>query len=205
MSKKNIKKQPIDYKKILSKNFFIIIFVLIFGLISFYFSRKFLIAATVNGKSISRLTVIKTLEKQAGKKTLENLIVKSLILQEANKRKINVSQKDIDNEIKKIKSNLSSQGMTLDQALKSQGMTKNNLVKELKTQLTLQKMAGNNIKISKKEIDDFIKKNKDHYPDKKISRNQAVAQLKQQKTQQNIQKFLANLKAKAKITYFVNY
>jgi len=205
MSKKNIKKQPIDYKKILSKNFFIIIFVLIFGLISFYFSRKFLIVATVNGKSISRLTVIKTLEKQAGKKTLENLIVKSLILQEANKRKINVSQKDIDNEIKKIKSNLSSQGMTLDQALKSQGMTKNDLVKELKTQLTLQKMAGNNIKISKKEIDDFIKKNKDHYPDKKISRNQAVAQLKQQKTQQNIQKFLANLKAKAKITYFVNY
>ena len=58
----------------------------------------------------------------------------------------------------------------------------------------------------RKEIDDFISANKNQQGfDKEIPREQAVAQLKQQKSQQKIQTFLTDLKAKAKINYFVNY
>ena len=170
------------------------------------FLRRYLIAATVNGKSVSRLAVLKKLEKQGGKKILETMITEAIIQQEAEKRKIVISQKDVDAEMKKIEANVTSQGSTLDQALQNQGMTKNDLTKEIKIQLMLQKMAGNDIKISDKEIDDFISANKNQQGfDREIPREQAVSQLKQQKSQQKIQSFLSDLKTKAKITYFVNY
>jgi len=171
-----------------------------------YFSRRFLIAANVNGKSISRLSVLKKLEKQGGKKILETMITQVLIQQEAEKRKIIVSQKDTDTEMKKIEANVSSQGSTLDQALQTQGMTKNDLIEEIKVQLMLQKMAGNDIKISDKEIDDFISANKNQQGfDKEIPKEQVATQLKQQKLQQKMQSFITDLKAKAKINYFVSY
>ena len=149
---------------------------------------------------------LKKLEKQGGKKILETMITQVLIQQEAEKRKITVSQKDVDAEMKKIEANVTSQGTTLDQALQNQGMTKNDLIEEIKIQLMLQQMAGDNVKMSNKEIDDFISANKNQQGfDKEIPREQAVAQLKQQKSQQKIQTFLTDLKAKAKINYFVNY
>lgn len=202
-----VKKQgSFNYEVRFSKKLLIIVlfFILILSLV--YFSKRFLIAATVNGKSINRLAVIKKLEKQGGKKILETMITEALIRQEAEKRKITVSQKDIDAEMKKIEANVASQGSTLDQALQNQGMTKNDLTKEIKTQLMLNNLAGDNIKISDKEIDDFISANKNQQGfDQEIPREQAASQLKQQKSQQNIQNFLSDLKAKAKITYFVKY
>lgn len=200
------KQNSFDYKITVSKKALVLVFVLILALGLFYFSKKFFTAATVNGKSISRLTVLKKLEKQGGKKILETMIAQALIRQEAEKRKIIVSQKDIDTEMKKIEANVSSQGTTLDQALKNQGMKRSDLIEEIRIQLSLQKMAGGNIKITDKEIDDFISANKNRQGfDQAIPREQAAAQLKQQKLQQKVQGFLAELKAKAKINYFVKY
>ena len=195
-----------EYKVTVSKKAFILTFVVILILALLFFSKKFFLAASVNGKSISRLAVLKKLEKQGGKKILEMMITQALIRQEAEKRKITVSQKDIDAEMKKIEANVTSQGTTLDQALQNQGMTKNDLTEEIKTQLMLQKMAGGNIKITDKEIDDFISANKNQQGfDQAIPREQAAAQLKQQKLQQKAQGFISDLKVKAKIIYFVNY
>ncbi|MEK7633806.1 MAG: SurA N-terminal domain-containing protein [Patescibacteria group bacterium] len=202
-----VKKQDsFNYEIKFSKKLLIVVFVLVLVLGLVYFLRRYLIAATVNGKSVSRLAVLKKLEKQGGKKILETMITEAIIQQEAEKRKIVISQKDVDAEMKKIEANVTSQGSTLDQALQNQGMTKNDLTKEIKIQLMLQKMAGNDIKISDKEIDDFISANKNQQGfDREIPREQAVSQLKQQKSQQKIQSFLSDLKTKAKITYFVNY
>ncbi len=200
------KKESFNYEIKFSKRLLIVVLVLILILALVYFSRRYLIAATVNDKSISRLAVLNKLEKQGGKKILETMITQVLIQQEAEKRKIIVSQKDTDTEMKKIEANVSSQGSTLDQALQTQGMTKNDLIEEIKVQLMLQKMAGNDIKISDKEIDDFISANKNQQGfDKEIPKDQVAAQLKQQKLQQKMQSFITDLKAKAKINYFVNY
>ena len=200
------KQESFNYEIKFSKRLLIVVLVLILILALVYFSRRYLIAVTVNDKFISRLAVLNKLEKQGGKKILETMITQVLIQQEAEKRKIIVNQKDIDGEMKKIEANVSSQGSTLDQALQTQGMTKNDLTEEIKIQLMLQKMAGNDIKISDKEIDDFINANKNQQGfDKEIPKEQVAAQLKQQKLQQKIQSFVTDLKAKAKITYFVNY
>jgi len=200
------KQEPFNYEIKFSKRLLIVVLVLILILALVYFSRRYLIAVTVNDKFISRLAVLNKLEKQGGKKILETMITQVLIQQEAEKRKIIVSQKDTDTEMKKIEANVSSQGSTLDQALQTQGMTKNDLIEEIKVQLMLQKMAGNDIKISDKEIDDFISANKNQQGfDKEIPKEQVATQLKQQKLQQKMQSFITDLKAKAKINYFVSY
>jgi len=183
-----------------------LIFLLVLGLI--YFSVRFFLAASVNGQLVGRLTIIKELEKQGGKKTLDIVILKTLINQEAKKRKITVSQKDIDAEIQKIETNITAQGSTLDQLLQQQGMKKSDLTEEVKIQLLVSRMAGENINITDKEVDNFIESQKklpSANPDQEISRDQAKLQLKQQKLQQKIQAFVADLKAKAKINYFIKY
>ena len=183
-----------------------LIFLLVLGLV--YFSVRFFLVASVNGQLVSRLTIIKELEKQGGKKTLDTVILKTLINQEAKKRKITISQKDIDAEIQKIETNITAQGLTLDQLLQQQGMKKSDLTEEVKIQLLVSKMVGENINVTDKEIDDFInsqKKQLSQNPDQEFPREQVKQQIKQQKLQQKIQTFVAGLKDKAKINYFIKY
>lgn len=186
-----------------------LIFLLILGLI--YFSVRFFLVASVNGQLIGRLTIIQELEKQGGKTTLETIISKTLINQEAKKRKVNVSQKNIDAEIQKIETNVTAQGSNLDQALQQQGMTKNDLTDEIKLQLLVTKMVDNNISVTDKEIDDYLTSQKNQsslgsaQPTPELTRDQAKGAIKQQKLQAKIQTFVADLQAKAKINYFIKY
>lgn len=183
-----------------------LVLLLVLGLI--YFSVRFFLAASVNGQLVGRLTIIKELEKQGGKKTLDVVILKTLINQEAKKRKITVSQKDIDAEIQKIEANVTAQGSTLDQLLQQQGMKKSDLAEEVKIQLLVSRMVGDNVNVTDKEIDDYLNSQKDQVslsPTQPLTRKQVGIQIKQQKLQAKIQTFVADLKAKAKITYFIKY
>lgn len=187
---------------------FIIAFVLILVLIGILFNKGFLVAAMVNGEPITRASVIQTIEKQSGKATLESLITKRLILQEAKKRNVAVGQKDIDAEIKKIEANLKAQGTTLDNALSLQGMTKAQLVSEIEVQIALQKLVSSDVKVSDKEVEEFLTTNKDQFPEgttEEAMKKEATDQIKSQKLQENTQTFIKSLQDKAKIRYFVQY
>ena len=203
--KKNISPQLIVKPQ--RKLILLVPILLVIGLI--YLSIKLFLVASVNGQMVNRLTIIKELEKQGGKKTLDVVILKTLINQEAKKRKVVVSQNDIDSEIKKIETNIKAQGSTLDQLLQQQGMKKSDLNEEVKTQLLVSRMAGENIAVSDKEIDDFIELQKKQLletnPDQQFPREQVKQQLTQQKLQQKIQAFVTDLKTKAKINYFIKY
>jgi hypothetical protein len=183
-----------------------IIVLVIFGALFLY--RGFFVAATINGKSISRLAVITELEKQGGKRVLDTMITKEIIFQEAQKKGVTANQKEIDAEIKKIEKNISTQGLTLDQALAQQGMTKADLNSEVKVQVLLQKLTKGKTTVSEKEIDDYIKANKDQFPANaktKPPRAQIKAQLLSQKQQQKIQQYVEALRAKAKISILIKY
>ncbi len=185
----------------------IVIAIIIIVLLAVLFKSVF-IAAIVNGEPISRLSVINALEKQDGKTVLDGLITKKIILQEAKKRNITVTQSDIDAEIKNITANIQAQGQTLDQALVAQGMTKSDLNDEVKVQLAVNKMVGADVTMSAKEIDDFVTANKSQMTPGTTDaqfREEATAQLKQQKLQTVTQNFITNLKNKAKIFRFVAY
>src|SRR3989344_5500028 len=61
-----------------------------------YYYRGLFAAASVNGDFISRLSVIRELEKRSGKATLEGLVIESLILGEFRKRGVLVPSGGID-------------------------------------------------------------------------------------------------------------
>lgn len=193
--------------KKLKKYIIAVIVILLFASL-IYFARSLFIAAIVNGQPLGRIAVIRELEKQGGKKVLGAMIDKILIAQEAKKKNVTVNQKEIDEQIKKIEDNIKQQGLTLDQALQFQGITRKDLAGEIRTQLLLQKIVGTDVAITDKEIEDYLNTNKDRLPsgvDEKTLKKQATEQLKQQKLQQKIQDTLQKLREKAKIISFVKY
>jgi foldase protein PrsA len=201
-----------EVKSTLSKNKMsfilgILVFLLLAG--AFYLlNSKWLVAAYVNGEPISRLTVINELEKQGGSKVVDQLVTEKLIEQEANKRKVTVSQKEVDEEMKKIEANVKEQGMTLEQAMQIQGISKDQLVKEVKIQLMLQKMLKKP-EITDKQVTDYITANKDNLGITDENQATLSAQIKdqlgQQQQQEDIQKFLDELKKNAKIKMVQQY
>ena len=185
---------------------FVVVLVLGFLLKSVFF------AAVVNGKPISRLEVIKDLEKRGGKQTLDALISKELILQEAGKKNIKVSKEEVDKKLVEIEKDITSQGQSLNQVLAFQGMTKEDLRSQLEVQVHLEKLLVDKVKVTDKEVDDHIKKQNTSTESLEVSltpapanKDDVRAQLKQQKLQNESNKLVEELKKKAKINYLVTY
>lgn len=197
-----------DAKKFkFSKGHYIFIGILVL-VVALYFSRGLFIAAMINGQPIFRTTIIKELERQGGKRVLESMVVKTLILQEAQKQQVKVDQKEVDSEINKIKDTLSKQGQNFDQALAMQGLTKDDLVEQIKIQKLIEKMVGKDITVTDKEISDFIEQNKEAFPEgtkEEEMKNQAKEQVRQRKLSEKVQTWIADLQQKAKVSYFINY
>lgn len=183
----------------------VVLVLVIIGLL--YLFRGMYLAAAVNGQPIGRMTVIKELEKQSGKQALENIVTKTLVMQDAKKKNITINDKDIDAQIKKIETNVKAQGMSLDQLLQAQGMKKADMREQVKLQLTAQKLSGQ-VTVTNKEIDDYIATNKEQLqqnPDQEVSKTQIKDQLTQQKQQQKTQEYISKLRKGAKVTYFTTY
>lgn len=178
------------------------VILLVFGL--FYFFKSIFIAAIVNGQPISRISVVQNLEKQNGKQMLSSLVTETLIYQEAKKQNINISQSEIDDEIKKIEDNFKKQGQSLEQVLTFQGMTKGDLIKSITIRKMVEKMVGKDIKVADKEVADYMEKNKSTIPEGEKPET-IKEQLRQQKLNEKVQEWLDSLQKNAKIDYFVNY
>ena len=177
-------------------------------LTALFFAKGLFIAATLNGSPISRLSVIKDLEKQGGKQTLEVIITQKLINTELAKQNISVTKEEVDQEIKKIEAQVTGQGGTLKDALAQQNMTEEKLREQITIQKKLEKVLADKVAVSDTEIDAYIKENKTTPPkDVKVEdfKKQIGDQLKQQKFQQVAQKWVSDLKTNAKINYYVNY
>ena len=189
-------------KKYIKAKIFPIIIILLAVL--YFFKGQFIIAL-VNGKPIFRQTLIKELEKQAGKKALEAIITKTLISQKAKTENIQVSEEEINEEVQKIEESLTAQGQDLNQLLKQQGMSQENLKEELRIQKIVEKIATKDIQITEDEIASFIAERKDFYPpDQKPEElnEQVKKQLMEQKTGQAVQSWIAKLQEEANITYW---
>lgn len=182
--------------------------VVLLIIVALFFAKGLFVAATVNGSPISRLSVIQELEKQGGKQALEVIINKKLIETELNKQNITVTQEEVDGEMKKIEAQVASQGGTLKAALAQQGMTEEKLREQITIQKKLEKLLADKVAVTDAEIDAYIKDSK-ATPPKDVTtedfRKQISEQLKQQKFQQEAQKWVSDLTASAKIKYYVNY
>src|SRR3989344_199431 len=85
-------------KTVKIKTLIIILGVLALGGLGYYY-KGLIVAATVNGAPISRLSIIRQLEKTSAKQVLDEMINKKLIESEAAKKGITVSNDEIKAEL----------------------------------------------------------------------------------------------------------
>lgn len=194
-------------EKIKNPRIFVPLLIIVTAGLLFYFKGLF-VAALVNGEPITRLSLVRELEKQGGKQALSSLVNQTLILQEAKKKNIQVNQSEIDRAAKQVEDSLKSQGQNLDTALAAQGMTRQDFLMQLKLRNLVEKSLADKIKVTDKEISEHIEKNKDFLPanlkEDEIKKS-VKEQLKQQKMASASQAWLEELSKNAKINYFVNY
>jgi len=192
--------------KISIKTAIIIVVIIVVGVLAYVYKGLF-IAATVNGSPISRLAIIHELEKASGKSLLDSLITEKLVQNEANAKKIVVSNDEINGEIKKIEDQIVAQGATLDAALVARGMNMEDLKKQIIFQMEIEKLVADRINVTDEEVAQYIKDNAISIPEgqEATTTAQIKDELRNQKLSTEGNALIATLKSQAKIRYFVNY
>ncbi|MBI4136529.1 SurA N-terminal domain-containing protein [Candidatus Roizmanbacteria bacterium] len=188
------------------KRFFVPVLIIVLAVLA-YIAIQQLVVATVNGVPISRITVMKEMEAQIGEQVLDSLITRELIVQEAKKQNIDVTDEEIDQEIASLKEQFAATGQDFDQLLELQGMTMERVREEIRLQKIIEKAVGSDIEVTDAEIDEFIQTNSAFLPegqdanDPKL-REDVREQLTQQKVGEKTSMWIEELKNNASINYF---
>lgn len=190
-------------RRISAKNILLISILVVVGL-AWQFKSNF-IAAMVNGQPISRWQLNDRLVKKFGDQTLDSIVNERLILAAARQKGIFVKSEEIESKVKQIEARLDGK-ISLDDALKAQGLTKDDFRKELEIQVSIEKLFEKDATVSSNEIDDYMKKNSQAY--KSASDPAAVNQeiksiLAQQKINDLFEKWFADIQKNAKVTKFL--
>jgi parvulin-like peptidyl-prolyl isomerase len=192
--KKNMKKMVIIHVALLA----VVVAGGVFGYLRFWN------VATVNGKPISRVDYIKSMEKQGGKQTLDIMIDEMLILNEGVAKGVNIDQKMIDDEIVVIETRLKTQNQTLDAALLASGMVRADLERQIRLKKLEAALSAPKTEITQIQIDEFLKANKAMLPaDATKDELQTLAkdQLVLEASQSAATTWMENLRKSAKIVY----
>lgn len=192
---------------------------LFFGLLTFVvlgsiaaglYAYKFLyLAASVNGKTFSRVQIIQGLEKKFGKDYLGQQISKELIMEEAAKTNTKVTDEEINADISAYEEGVKQQGKTLEDSLRERGLTQEELREQVYIQKLVIKMIAKDITVTNDEINEQIKKinpPKIAKPEELTAMYEQVKQqLQKQKLEERYISWSKELQQKAAITYYVKY
>jgi len=184
----------------------ILIVVAIIGLL--YSFRGAFLAATVNGKPITRYQIMREAEKAQGAQLLDNLVLEELIAQEAKAKGVQLTNEAIDARIEEIRQNVVDQGQDFDQLLAMQNLTIEDLREQIVLQMKLEELVSSDIEVTDEQIDDYIEQNKDFLPEEMSEeeiREMVAEQLKQQEMSTRYQQWSEDSRSKAKINYFGQY
>lgn len=170
-------------------------------------ARSLFIAAMVNGVPITRIEVIRNLEKQRGAQMLESMVNEKLIYQEARKANVSASADDVSAEVEKIKAQMVAQGQVLDSYLVSQGISQELFEDQIKLQLTLEKVLGDKLNVTDEEVNSFLEANKEYLPEmgENELKDLARGELRQQKLSAVVPAWLTELKDNSSIDYIYQY
>ncbi|MFH1840766.1 MAG: SurA N-terminal domain-containing protein [Candidatus Shapirobacteria bacterium] len=210
LTKKVLEKAIQPVKPIVSRGKKIAITILILfilGALGYNFKHLFVVAL-VNQTPIARFTFDRQLEKQIGKDFLENEISRQLILQEAAKQKIEVQTSEIDTKVTEIEKQIEDRGAKLEDLLAAQGQTRDSLRDQLRVQLIIEKILAKDISVTEEEIKTYYDQNKASFAEDQTLdqvKTSVAQQLFQQKLSEKISPWLADLRAKAQIRYFLTF
>jgi hypothetical protein len=186
------------------KKYWLIAAVLILAGLGYVFRSQFVVAS-VNGELITKNEYVAALEAQGGKQVLEQLILERLIKAEATKQNVTIPQEEIDTQIATIESNLSAQGQSLDTALLERGMTREQLIEQIRLSKVMELLSSAGTEVTEEEIDAYITENEEmlsSYEDKDELRAMVQEQLQQTKSQEASQTYIQTLQDNAEIAYW---
>ncbi len=189
------------------KKMIIIAAVIVLPLATLFYFKSIFIAATVDGSPISRIRVVQELERQGGKNVLDALIVEQLIANEALAKDVTVSAQEITDELDSIKASVTDAGGTFEAALAERGFTEESLRKSIVTQLTMKKLLAEKLTVTDEELEQYITESGIPLPEENADtmKEQIKLQIADSKFTEEAQKLIAELRAKANITTYVNY
>lgn len=176
--------------------------IIIVALIVSY-KKGLLIAATVNGKPITTLEVLMREDQQYRAQVVENLVGEQLILQEAKKKGVTVTEKDVDAKLAEVEKQ-NGGASALDALLSQQGLTRAGIRPQIKINLLMEKMYSSEASVSAEEVNQFIEQNKEQMQstDSAGQIKESTDYLKSQKLNQIFSQKFAELKKAANIKTF---
>lgn len=205
-----VKKSLFPKLKMSKKNIGIALGILfVIGVLgNLFYLKGLFVAATVNGSPITRWSIVGDLEKRAGKATLDAFITKKLIADAAKAKGIVVSSSDVNTEVQKIEASVAAQGTTLDAALLGQGMTRQDFTEQILVRKQIEQILADRLVVSDEELEQYASTSRT--PGLKGTaldewNNQAREQLKEQKFNKEAGEWMKDLRANAKIQYYVEY
>ncbi|MCA9397574.1 hypothetical protein KC573_01990 [candidate division WWE3 bacterium] len=191
-----------------SKTAFISIGIIVLFALAYYtYTKGIIVAAMVNGTPITRYSVIQELESTQGKQILDAQIDDILIIQEAEKQNVTVTTEEVDSRIGLLEADFEEQG-GLDLILDQEGLTREQLKRQIQIQLLAEKILETKISITDEEIATYIETNRDYFPedmtDEELQDN-VRQQLRQEKLSTAYQTWIMDLRNNSSINYLVDY
>lgn len=190
--------KPFAYKKLIVLG--VVAAVLVGGY--YFYVRSLIFAASVNGSMITRLDFIKEMEKQDGSRVLESLVTDRLI--ESAVKDVAITTEEVEEEIKKIEESITQQGGTLAAILTQQGMTEEDMRKDITIRKKVQKLLADKIQVTEEEVKKYIADYKVTLEKGKEdeTKNSIKSQLESEKFSREAQSWVLKLKTDANIKYY---
>jgi len=183
------------------------LFVMI-AFLSGYYLKNMVVVATVNGEPIWRFKVVKQLERYYGANVLDNLVTQNLIEKEAKEKGLILTEEEIDEAIKELEVNMGNSGTNLDEALAESNMTREDLRKDYRVNLLIEKVLSSKVNVTDEEVQVYIDENQDSFPedtDFEEIKGLVKEQLAQDKMNTEYQTLMQELKEKADVKSLVDY
>lgn len=187
-----------------NKNLIIFLSLVILGLIAvFFLKRSWLVAATVDGSSISNYTLQTRLNQDYKKQALDQLVNEEVVQNEAKKNNISVSSQEVLEKIKEYEEKYGG-AESFASILEQQGTTREALQGVIKTQIYLEKLYSKEATVSSQEVDDYLKTNKGTLVATGEAEQQVEAEknIKEQKLFKIFSQKFQELKDKAKVNLY---
>lgn len=164
----------------------------------------YFVPAIVGTTPVTRFEIWSKLEKSYGAQTLDDVVNEKILDNAIAKSGVKVDQSKIDAQIKSLESQFESLG-GLDAALEQRGMTRDELTKQVKTQLSVEEILKDKVN----PTDEEVKKAFDEaavttYKDKKFDdvKDQVRDELVQSKLVEAFRDWFEMVKADAKLKNF---
>jgi len=110
-----------------------------------------LVPAIVDGRPITRFALWSRLEQSYGQQALDDMQNEAILDRAIAKAGVTVEQKAVDAQMDSLNKQFESLG-GLDEALKQRGLTRTELEKQVRTQLSVEKILSDQVTVSDEEI-----------------------------------------------------